>query len=127
MPLNRISTVAIVDDDPAVLESLEFMLQVAGYRVAAYGSAVLFIEDHMTRAACLILDLHMPQMTGLDLATRLRDEGRSIPILLVTGMPDSKVMADAARVGIEKVIEKPPTEDDLLSFVAAHVQEADQP
>ncbi len=62
----------------------------------------------------------MPGMTGLELAARLHTYGSAIPVLLITGSPSPAIAARAARLGIEKVLEKPPDEDDLLSFVDAH-------
>jgi two-component system, LuxR family, response regulator FixJ len=65
----------------------------------------------------LILDQHMPEMTGLVLAERLRADGAGIPILLVTGSPSLVIVARAAEVGINWVLEKPATEEDLLDFI----------
>jgi two-component system, LuxR family, response regulator FixJ len=114
---NDHGVVAIVDDDPAVLESLKFLLEVAGYAVGAYASATAFLQDRAARPSCLILDQHMPAMTGLELATQLRSEGVRIPVLLVTAELSSKIVACAHKVGIERVIEKPLAEGDLLNFV----------
>lgn len=116
----RPDTVAVVDDDPGVLDSLKFLLEVAGHPVATYPSAIKFLDCPPARPSCLILDHHMPQMTGLQLAARLRDEGSKIPILLITGSPSPAIIDQAARIGVEKVLEKPPSEDDLLGFVASH-------
>jgi len=110
--------VAIVDDDEAVRDSLKFLIEVAGYGVGAYGSAQAFLEDRTASPACLILDQHMPGMTGLELAAQLRAENREMPILLVTGAPSPAIMARAAQLGIVKVLEKPPIEDDLMNFIA---------
>ena len=71
------------------------------------------------RPACLIVDQHMPRMTGLDLAERLRDEGAGIPVMLITGSSSPSIVARAALLGVVRVLEKPPEEDDLLSFVNA--------
>jgi two-component system, LuxR family, response regulator FixJ len=117
---NGTGVVAVVDDDPAVLDSLRFLLEVAGHKVASYGSAAAFFADRAANHSCLILDHHMPEMTGLELAARLRGVGRNIPVLLITGAPSQAIVARAAQLGIEKVLEKPPDEDDLLSFVNAH-------
>ncbi len=114
------SGVAIIDDDPAVLDSLKLLLDVAGYAVGAYRSAAAFLEDRAARPACLILDQHMPGMTGLELATRLREEGVGIPVLLITAHMSPTIIERARKVGITKVLEKPPAEDDLLNFVDAH-------
>lgn len=120
MTNNGKSAVAVIDDDPAVLNSLKFLLELAGHRVATYGSAAAFLEDRAVGHACLILDHHMPQMTGLALAARLRSEGDMLPVLLITGSPSAAIVAKAAELGVERVIEKPPSEQDLLSFVGAH-------
>jgi len=109
---------AIVDDDAAVLDSLRFLLEVAGHSVATYGSAAAFLADGAARPACLILDHHMPQMTGLELAARLRAEGARTRVMLITGSSSPALRARAAELGIAKVLEKPPAEQELLDFVA---------
>jgi len=110
--------VAIVDDDPAVRDSLKFLLEVAGHTVDAYASATAFLEDHASQPSCLILDQHMPTMTGLELAARLRTEGWRIPILLITAQPSSAINTRAAELNISNVLEKPLAEADLLNFIA---------
>ena len=117
MTNNRV--VALVDDDVAVLESLKFLLETAGYNVAAYRSAAEFLEDRASRPACLIVDQHMPAMTGLELVARLRDMEAAVPALLITGSPSAAIAARANQLGIE-MLEKPPAEDDVLSFIDAH-------
>jgi len=112
--------VAIVDDDPGVLDSLKFLLEAAGHAVAAHTSAEAFLQTRAARPRCLILDQHMSTMTGLDLAARLRNDGVDIPILLITAQPSATIVARAREVGIEMVLEKPLAEDDLLDFVNAH-------
>ena len=71
------------------------------------------------RPACLILDQHMPQMTGLELAAKLRGQGMATPILLMSGALSPAVIARATLIGIEKVLGKPAAGEDLLSFVDA--------
>ena len=112
-------TVAVVDDDPAVLDSLKFLLEVAGHRVAIYASAAEFLQDQAAQLSCLILDHQMPQMTGLELIARLRNDGVSIPILLISGSLSQAIVARAAELGVEKVLEKPLNDDDLVNFVSA--------
>jgi len=109
--------VAVIDDDPAVLDSIRLLLEVAGHRVVTYGSAAAFIADRVAAPACLILDHHMPHMTGLDLVAWLRGEQTNLPVLLMTGAPSPAIVARAEQLGIKKVFFKPPTEEDLLSFV----------
>ena len=68
-------TVAVVDDDHAVRDSLRFLLEVIGYTVEIFASAAEFLQANVRHFACLILDHHMPNMTGLELAGRLRADG----------------------------------------------------
>jgi len=117
--------VAIVDDDRAVLDSLRFLLEVIGYQVVTHASAEAFLNDrgasHMSGPTCLILDQHMPRMTGLELARALRDDGDEIPILLITGSPSPAIAQRAAQLGIVDVLEKPPEEEDLLNFLKMYI------
>lgn len=112
--------IAVIDDDEAVLESFRFMLEAAGYEVLAYPSALAFLESGPRRPRCLILDQHMPRMSGLELAARLRAKGLGIPIMLITAALSPAIAARAARLGIERVLEKPPGEEELIGFIAAH-------
>ena len=112
--------VAIIDDDPAVLDSLKLLLELEGYRVNAYPSAGAFLADRGAAPACLILDQHMPQMSGLDLAERLRQEGSVVPVLLITGSSTAAILARASALGVEEVLDKPLHDEDLLHFVSAH-------
>lgn len=118
---NTGTAIAIIDDDLAVLDSLKFLLAAAGYdNVTVYASAAAFLDDRAARPTCLILDQHMPLMTGLELVARLRSEGVNLPILLITGALSPAVLARAAELAIQTVAEKPVKVSDLLHFVAAH-------
>lgn len=112
--------VAIIDDDEGVVDSLKFLLEVAGYDVAVYLSAQQFLEDGGNKPRCLILDHHMPRISGLDLAARLRAAGDGIPVLLITAAITPAIVARAGQLGITKVLAKPLAEDDLLGFVSQH-------
>jgi two-component system response regulator FixJ len=112
-------TVAIVDDDDAVRDSLRFLLELIGHPVATFGSAAEFLKAEIHRLACLILDHHMPEITGLELAEQMRAAGVGIPILLITGAPSPAIVTRATEVGINRVLEKPATEEDLLDFIDA--------
>lgn len=78
--------------------------EVAGYSVVAYASAAAFLNDRENQATCLIIDQHM---TGLELVSRLRSDGTALPVLLITGSPSPAILAGAAQLGVEKVLEKP--------------------
>jgi FixJ family two-component response regulator len=109
-------SVAIVDDDPAVLESFHFLLDAMGHTAQTFASAADFLQTDFRAVDCLILDHHMPQMKGLELAEKLRDDGSDIPILLVTGSPSPAIVARAAEFGC-KLLEKPPSEEDIFAFI----------
>jgi FixJ family two-component response regulator len=112
-------TVAIVDDDEAVRHSLRFLLEVIGHKVEAFASGSEFLKAELGRLLCLIVDYHMPNMTGLELAARLRAEGNPVPIMLVTGAPARGIYTRAAELGIDEIVEKPFDEADLLAFIDA--------
>ena len=110
--------VVVIDDDEAVLDSFRFMLQAAGVEVATYPSATDYLARRGAPPRCLILDQHMPRMTGLELAERLRADGSAVPILLVTSLVSPMIVARAAELGVAPVLQKPPAEDCILRFVA---------
>jgi two-component system response regulator FixJ len=110
-------TVAIVDDDDAVRHSLQFLLEVTGHKVATFASAAEFQKAELDKLLCLIVDQHMPGMTGLELAQWLRADGNDVPIMLITGLPSPTIHARAAELGIDEVLEKPPDEALLLAFI----------
>jgi FixJ family two-component response regulator len=111
--------VAIVDDDRAVRDSFRFLLEVIGYSVEIFASAAEFLLANLQHFSCLISDHHMPNMTGLELAERLRAGGSGIPILLITGTPSPAIVARAAGLDICRVLEKPPSDQDLIDFINA--------
>jgi two-component system response regulator FixJ len=108
--------IAVVDDDPAVCDSLRFLLEVIGHSVETFLSADTFLAANLRGIGRLILDHHMPQMTGLQLAEKLRADSVSLPILLITGSPSPDILARATRLGLQ-VLDKPPSEEDLLRFI----------
>jgi two-component system response regulator FixJ len=109
--------VAVIDDDAAVLDSFRFMLEIAGFRVATFDSAIAYLAGGDVTPRCLILDQNMPDMTGLELIGRLRAAGSEIPIMLITSAPSPALVARAAQIGAAYVLEKPPTEEELIAFV----------
>jgi len=112
-------TVAIVDYNHAARDSLQFLLKFMGYPVESFASTAEFLNSDIKLHACLILDNRMPLMTGLELAAKLRADGAGIPILLITGLPSPAIRARAAELGINRVLEKPLADVDLLDFISA--------
>jgi two-component system response regulator FixJ len=111
-------TVFVVDDDTAVRQGLRFMLRVAEYDVEAFPSAHSFLENYdPRRGGCLLLDVQMPQMTGLDLQQQLNVRGWRIPVIFITGHGTVPLAIAAMKSGAFDFIEKPLREDSLLESI----------
>ncbi len=120
----RDQVVAIVDDDPAVLASLIFLLEAAGYRVEAFDSSSQFLaEAQPDRYACLVLDQELPGISGIELLRHARRSGATAPALLVTNAPVTMIAANAAALGIAGVLRKPLLEDDLIAVLDAALRQ----
>ena len=109
--------IAIVDDDDAARHALQFLIKVLGHSPVSYASAANFLESDIDAFACLILDQHMPGMTGVELARRLRSDANAIPIMLISGGLTSDVVEKAEKVGINLISEKPPVLKALSGFI----------
>lgn len=111
-------TVFVVDDDAAVREGLRFMLRAAGYSVAAFPSARAFLDAYDPhRGGCLVLDVQMPRMTGLELQQDLNLRGWRIPVIFITGHGTVPLAIAAMKAGAFDFIEKPLREDALLDSI----------
>ena len=110
--------VFVVDDDAAVRQGLRFMLRAAGYSVEAFPSALSFLEDYdPRRGGCLLLDIQMPQMSGLDLQQQLNLRGWRIPVIFITGHGTVPLAIAAMKAGAFDFIEKPLREDAMLESI----------
>ena len=112
-------TVFVVDDDTAVRQGLRFMLRAAGYGVEAFPSAHAFLENYDPRqgGGCLLLDVRMPQMTGLELQQQLNVRGWRIPVIFITGHGTVPLAIAAMKAGAFDFIEKPLRETPLLESI----------
>jgi RNA polymerase sigma factor (sigma-70 family) len=120
------STVFVVDDDPAMRESLSFLMGSVGIRVKTFENAQTFLDQHDTGDhGCLVLDVRMPGMSGLELQEHLIQRGISLPVVMITGYGDVPMAVRALKSGALDFIEKPFTEQELLDRVneALHVDE----
>ena len=123
----QIPTVCIVDDDEAVRDSLQVLLETMDYAVKAYNSGVTFLEDCMTlEAGCILLDVRMPHMSGLEVQQKLQTERPDLPVVIVTGHGDVTMAVQAMRAGAIDFIEKPFEEDALLASVQNALSLAEQ-
>jgi len=120
---NISSTVFVVDDDPDVLKGLARLLRSAGLEVATFSSPSEFLEQHDLRAAgCLVLDLAMPGLNGLELQEALTAKGSAIPIIFLTGRGDIPMSVQAMKGGALDFLTKPVNDEDLLKTVAAALE-----
>jgi FixJ family two-component response regulator len=105
--------VLVVDDDPAVRNSLKFSLQIEGFSVRAYASGSELLSDpDLPDTGCLVIDQRMPGMSGLDLVASLRERHVVLPAILITTNPNAAVQRRAADAGVP-VVEKPLLGDAL--------------
>ncbi len=119
------AAIFIVDDDDATRESLRFLLESEGFEVADFASgAELMAGGWPPLAGCLILDIHMPGMSGLDLLESLRVAGSSVPAIVVTGQADPAARARALRAGALDLLEKPLNDSRLLDLLRAVLDRA---
>jgi FixJ family two-component response regulator len=111
-------TVFIVDDDEAVRDSLKLLLETHGLSVREYASCEAFMRDYRPQnRQCLVLDQHLPGMTGLELLESLDQGGATLPTILVTGRGDSTIKARAQAAGVLAYLDKPVTESRLLPLI----------
>ncbi|CAL76258.1 putative two component response regulator receiver (CheY-like protein) corresponding to a FixJ-like fragment [Bradyrhizobium sp. ORS 278] len=110
--------VYVADDDADVLGSLRFLLEADGFDVRTFrsGNALLKASD---RAAvdCFVVDYKMPELNGVEVADRLRKQGATAPVVLITGHYDDRLAARAAAVGIQDFLLKPLLDDNLVKRI----------
>jgi FixJ family two-component response regulator len=112
--------IAIIDDDESMQDSLRDLMEAAGLVVRCFGSAGEFLESGLHRqAACLITDILMPKMSGLELQTMLKDEECDIPIIFITAYGDANMRIQAMREGAVEFLTKPFDHQLLLKTVRA--------
>jgi FixJ family two-component response regulator len=115
--------VFVVDDDPAVREALGSLLRSVGLRSAAFSSAVEFLRfPRPPVPACMVLDVRMPGLSGLDLQRALSDSGDAPPIIFITGHGDIPMTVRAMKAGAVEFLSKPFRDQDLLDAIRAGLQ-----
>ncbi len=111
-------TIYVVDDDEAVRDSLQWLLEGKGYRVRCFESAESFLSRYDAReVACLIVDIRMAGMTGLELQNRLLEARSPLPIVFITGHGDVPMAVDTMKKGAMDFIQKPFNEEQIVGLV----------
>jgi FixJ family two-component response regulator len=119
MPLDqKPRLIAIIDDDEAMQDSLHDLLEAAGLAARSFGSAEEYLKSDLHRkAGCLIVDIRMPKMSGLELQAKLKEEEYDVPIIFITAHGDARMRIQAMRRGAVEFLAKPFDHQLLLKRV----------
>lgn len=116
--LGKAPVISIVDDDDIFLRATSRLVRSLGYGVASFSSAEEFLEsDRRHETTCLISDVHMSGISGLELQNRLLVDGSQMPIVFITAFPDTKIRTQALAMGALGFLDKPFNEDQLISYL----------
>jgi two-component system, LuxR family, response regulator FixJ len=114
----KLPVICVVDDDAAVRNALKFALEVEGLDVRAYDGPVSLLNDlNLPPCGCLVVDYRMPVMDGLELVGVLRSRGVDAPVIMITGRASKDLRAQADKLGIRCLLEKPLSDDALLDSI----------
>jgi two-component system response regulator FixJ len=126
MPSDK-AVVHVIDDDEAMRESLAFLLGTVGMEVQTYESAVAFLKvAREVEACCVITDVRMPELSGIDLLRRLRELKLAIPVIVITGHGDVPLAVEAMKIGALDFLEKPFDDEVLLASVRSALSQLDR-
>ncbi len=118
--MNDKPTIHVIDDDAAMRDSLAFLLDVNGFHPQVYESADAFLGAIGTDASnCVVSDIRMPGLNGIELVRKLKSQGASCPVILITGHGDVALAVEAMKAGAADFIEKPFDDDALLDAIRA--------
>jgi FixJ family two-component response regulator len=110
--------IAIVDDDAMVAEALKDLIETLGFAAQAFTSGAAFLRsERLARAACLLADIQMPRMNGLQLLRRLRRCGSRIPVIFITAFPDKRIRNRALKAGAVCYLTKPFDGEELRACI----------
>jgi len=120
------SLVHVIDDDDAVRESLEFLLKSAKIDVCSYDSANSFLQSVSRDAGCIITDVRMSGLSGVDLLRQLKASGSTMPVIVITGHGDIQLAVEAMKMGASDFLEKPFDDEVLLASVKSALGQLDK-
>jgi len=117
--------ISVIDDDDDARVAITSLMESLGFTTEAFPSAAEFLAcQNMARTRCLIADVHMPGMTGLELHRHLMQSGRAIPTILITAYPDDNIRDRALSQGVVCYLQKPVDDDGLLRCIRAALDRA---
>jgi two-component system response regulator FixJ len=117
--------VHIIDDDSAIRESLVLLMETEGLRTRSFVSAREFLDSPLDEEyGCVLTDVRMPDMSGLDLLAHMKDKGARLPVVMITAYADVALAVQAMKMGAADFIEKPCDQDELLAAVRAALADA---
>jgi FixJ family two-component response regulator len=123
-----INTVAVVDDDPSMLRGLIRLLRASGFKPTPYGSAEAFLERHVLGMfACLVLDIDLPGMSGIELRRRLTVTDSTLPVIFITALDDEPVRLAANAAGCVAFLRKPFPAHTLIDAIEKAAAPASRP
>jgi FixJ family two-component response regulator len=118
--------ISIVDDDESVREATKSFVRSLGHNAVTFGSAEEFLGSaQVVDTACLITDVQMPGLSGVELQNRLIADGRSMPMIFVSGIPDERVQRQVLKNGAIGYLHKPFKEDRLIEYIDAALKRHD--
>ena len=121
--MTRDPVVHVIDDDAAVRDSIGFLLESAGVAARTYDSAPAFLEAADAEPGCIVTDVRMPEMNGLEMVRRLHELGVRHPVIVMTGHADVPLAIEAVRAGVKDFIEKPFHDEALLASIRSALAE----
>lgn len=117
--------VFVIDDDPAMRDSLDFLLSSAGFKVTLFDTAADFLDARTDlRSGCVVSDVRMPGIDGMDLLRRLKANASSMPVIIMTGHGDIPLAVEAMRLGALDFIEKPFEDERLIGMIEAALRQS---
>src|SRR3954469_23063290 len=118
--------VYVIDDDPAMRDSLDFLLGSAGFSVRLFDSAQIFLDQLAgLEAGCVVTDIRMPGIDGMELLRQLNSSARTLPVIVMTGHGDVRLAVEAMKLGALDFLEKPFEDDRLIGMIETALSQND--
>jgi FixJ family two-component response regulator len=126
IPVSQTPLLACIDDDPSICEAIKELLKASGFTAKTFLSAEEFLQSaRLEDTSCLIMDVQLGGMSGLQLQNRLAESGYGIPIIFITAFPDERIRERALSAGAVCFLSKPVTKEGLLTCIHAALHRGD--